>query len=158
MSDHVFSPCGPDKISTYILRECAEEIAPILTNIFTTSLTTGTTPSLWRTANIVAIFKKGSKMSTELQARFTHLCCMQNTRAYHPSPAASVCTKSALIHLACNDSIVSLYPYFYVRTKSLCLWPCSHCHSCAGTVPICRISRVCERAMSAIKLDLISEN
>ena len=38
------------------------------------------------------------------------------------------------------------------------LWPCSHCHSCAGTVPICRISRVCERAMSAIKLDLISEN
>ena len=36
--------------------------------------------------------------------------------------------------------------------------PCSHCHSCAGTVPICRISRVCERAMSAIKLDLISEN
>ena len=38
------------------------------------------------------------------------------------------------------------------------LRPCSHCHSCAGTVPICRISRVCERAMSAIKLDLISEN
>ena len=38
------------------------------------------------------------------------------------------------------------------------LGPCSHCHSCAGTVPICRISRVCERAMSAIKLDLISEN
>ena len=56
---------GPDQISTYILKECAEEIAPILTNIFTTSLATGTTPSLWRTANIVAIFKKGSKMSTE---------------------------------------------------------------------------------------------
>ena len=36
--------------------------------------------------------------------------------------------------------------------------PCSHCRSCAGTVPICRISGVCERAMSAIKLDLISEN
>ena len=36
--------------------------------------------------------------------------------------------------------------------------PCSHCQSCAGTVPICRISGVCERAMSAIKLDLISEN
>ena len=56
---------GPDQISTYILKECAEEIAPILTNMFTTSLATGTTPSLWRTANIVAIFKKGSKMSTE---------------------------------------------------------------------------------------------
>ena len=46
-------------------QECAEEIAPILTKIFTTSLATGTKPSLWRTANIVAIFKKGSKMSTE---------------------------------------------------------------------------------------------
>ena len=42
--------------TVYNPRECAEEIAPILTNIFTTSLTTGTTPSLWRTATIVAIF------------------------------------------------------------------------------------------------------
>ena len=41
---------------------------------------------------------------------------------------------------------------------SLSLRPCSHCRSCAETVPICRISGVCERAMSAIKLDLISEN
>ena len=40
----------------------------------------------------------------------------------------------------------------------ICLRPCSHCNSCAGTVPICRISCVCECAMSAIKLDLISEN
>ena len=70
---------GPDQISTFILKECAEEIAPILTNIFTTSLATGTTPSLWRTANIVAIFKKGSRMST-------HLWRMRNTGAYHPSP------------------------------------------------------------------------
>ena len=56
---------GTDEISTYIIKECAEEIAPILTNIFTTSLVTGTTPSLWRTANIFAIFKKGSKMSND---------------------------------------------------------------------------------------------
>ena len=38
------------------------------------------------------------------------------------------------------------------------LRPCSHCRRCAGTVPMCRISGVCERAMSAIKLDHISEN
>ena len=44
----------------------------------------------------------------------------------------------------------------YLRTASL--RPCSHCRRCVGTVPICRISGVCERAMSAIKLDLISEN
>ena len=34
----------------------------------------------------------------------------------------------------------------------LYLRPCSHWQSCSGTVPICRISRVCERAMSGIKL------
>ena len=51
-----------------------------------------------------------------------------------------------------GDTVLSVaQTYTYLR-------PCSHCHSCAGTVPICRISRVCERAMSAIKLDLISEN
>ena len=49
--------------------------------------------------------------------------------------------------------VTSIYYY-----SVLPLRPCSHCRSCAGTVPICRISGVCERAMSAIKLDLISEN
>ena len=44
------------------------------------------------------------------------------------------------------------------KRQSSLLRPCSHCQCCAGTVPICRISRVCERVMSAIKLDLISEN
>ena len=55
--------------------DCASDILPLSyrvppirttsLTIFTTSLTTGTTPSFWRTANIVAIFKKGSNMSTE---------------------------------------------------------------------------------------------
>ena len=48
--------------------------------------------------------------------------------------------------------------YNPVSERVITLRPCSHCQSCAGTVPICRISGVCERAMSAIKLDLISEN
>ena len=52
-------------MSTYILGDCAEEITPILTNISTTSLTTGAITSLWRTANVLPIFKKGSKMSTK---------------------------------------------------------------------------------------------
>ena len=47
---------------------------------------------------------------------------------------------------------------FGEKCQESCVRPCSHCRSCAGTVPICRISGVCERAMSAIKLDLISEN
>ena len=54
-----------------------------------------------------------------------------------------------------TGNFVTSRPYW---PATLCLRPCSHCQSCAGTVPICRISGVCERAMSAIKLDLISEN
>ena len=42
------------------------------------------------------------------------------------------------------------------RMRMQCERPCSHCRSCSGTVPICRINRVCERALSAIKL--ISDN
>ena len=48
---------------------------------------------------------------------------------------------------------INIDPRIKVRLR-----PCSHCRSYAGTVPICRISGVCERAMSVIKLDLISEN
>ena len=50
---------GPDKISPRILRDLAEEIAPILTIIYQSSLNTGHVPSDWRNANVAPIFKKG---------------------------------------------------------------------------------------------------
>ena len=53
--------CGPDKIPTYILRECAEEIAPLLTKIFTQSIEEGDLPEDWLSANVCPIFKKGNK-------------------------------------------------------------------------------------------------
>ena len=51
---------GPDNI-TRILKELADDIAPILTEIFHHSYKTGEIPSIWRTANICPIFKKGKK-------------------------------------------------------------------------------------------------
>ena len=50
---------GPDKISPRILRDLAEEIAPILTILYQSSLDTGQVPSDWRNANVAPIFKKG---------------------------------------------------------------------------------------------------
>ena len=52
---------GPDKIRPLVLRELREEIAPILEAIFTKSLDTGKLPDDWKSANVVPIYKKGSK-------------------------------------------------------------------------------------------------
>ncbi|CAG2195902.1 unnamed protein product [Mytilus edulis] len=42
---------GPDNISSMILKELANEIAPILQLVFQRSYDTGVVPSLWKTAN-----------------------------------------------------------------------------------------------------------
>ena len=56
---------GPDNIHPYILKNCANEISPILQVIFTQSLDTGILPSDWLMANVCPVFKKGNRTSTE---------------------------------------------------------------------------------------------
>ena len=52
---------GPDGIYSRILREAREKIAGALREIFVFSLATGEIPEDWRIANVVPLFKKGSK-------------------------------------------------------------------------------------------------
>ncbi|PLS49478.1 hypothetical protein CYV29_15670, partial [Carnobacterium maltaromaticum] len=52
---------GPDGIYPRLLREAREEIAGALTDIFAASLNTGEVPEDWRIANVVPLFKKGSR-------------------------------------------------------------------------------------------------
>ncbi len=52
---------GPDLIPARILKEMADEIAPLLTCIFQQSLDTGEVPHDWRIANIAPIYKKGDR-------------------------------------------------------------------------------------------------
>ena len=52
---------GPDLVSTTMLRDYAEIIGPILASIVQQSINTGEVPDEWLSANISAIFKKGSK-------------------------------------------------------------------------------------------------
>jgi hypothetical protein len=52
---------GPDGISTKLLQSCQEELSPVLATIFRKSLKEGSVPAEWKTANVVPIFKKGSK-------------------------------------------------------------------------------------------------
>ena len=52
---------GPDMIRPLILRDLRDTIAPILQVIFSRSMETGKLPRDWKVANVIPIFKKGSK-------------------------------------------------------------------------------------------------
>ena len=52
---------GPDGISPHVVKECATQLAPSLTNIFNKSFFSGLLPLDWKTANIAPIHKKNSK-------------------------------------------------------------------------------------------------
>ena len=56
-----FKATGPDSIPAFILKAAADQLAPILTILYQTSLNSGEVPSDWKDAWIVPVFKKGDK-------------------------------------------------------------------------------------------------
>ena len=52
---------GPDGISTWILKECREQLAEKIHNLVKTSLEQGRVPKEWKRANIVPIYKGGRR-------------------------------------------------------------------------------------------------
>ena len=69
---------GPDQLPIRILKETANETAPILHVIFMASLQQGAVPKDWRSANVVPVFKKGNHLSAE---------------NYRPISLTSICSK-----------------------------------------------------------------
>ena len=69
--------CGPDMIPAMILKDLADEIAPLLASIFQRSFDCGEVPDDWRSANITPVFKKGDrfKASNYRPVSLTSLCC-----------------------------------------------------------------------------------
>ena len=53
--------CGPDLITGFLLKFCAESISVPQPYLYTKSMETGTLPRDWVTANIVPVYKKGDK-------------------------------------------------------------------------------------------------
>ena len=49
---------GPDNISARVLKECKENVSPILTSIFKKSLAEGKIPLDWKHANVWPVYKK----------------------------------------------------------------------------------------------------
>ena len=52
---------GLDKVSSCLLKDAADIVAPSLTSLFNISTNTGCFPSTWKLAKISPLFKKGSK-------------------------------------------------------------------------------------------------
>ena len=52
---------GPDGIHSYVLKMCSASLSEPLYLLFKQSLTTGTLPRDWKTANVTPIYKKGVK-------------------------------------------------------------------------------------------------
>ena len=57
--------CGPDNISSRIILECAEQLTVPLTMICKLSVKQGVFPTKWKEANVVPVFKKGSRKLPE---------------------------------------------------------------------------------------------
>ena len=51
---------GPDGVENRLLKECSEELAPLLHTLYRKSLDTTDIPGNWKIAEILPIHKKGS--------------------------------------------------------------------------------------------------
>ena len=58
-----FKAPGPDELHSYILRECSSSIYKPLCMLFNQSLQCGQLPHDWKCANVIPVFKKGSKFA-----------------------------------------------------------------------------------------------
>lgn len=68
---------GPDGISPEILKSCEEELAPVLAAVYRKSLREAAVPDEWKQANVVPIYKKGTKSCTGnyRPVSLTSICC-----------------------------------------------------------------------------------
>ena len=102
---------GPDEIPLRILKECASEIAPMLTFIMQQSYDTGTLPDDWKNANVVALFKKGDRSKAEnyRPVSLTAVTCKMMEHVIH---------KQIMIHVNRNNILVNFQYGF--REKHSC--------------------------------------
>ena len=65
---------GPDSLPAKLLKETADVITPSLCGLFNKSISSESLPDEWKTANIVAVHKKGDKENAENYLRISLLC------------------------------------------------------------------------------------
>ena len=68
---------GPNNISPHVLKELAEEVAPILTLIFQSSVDTGSLPVDWKYVHVTPVFKQREQYdpANYRPVSLTSVCC-----------------------------------------------------------------------------------
>ena len=74
---NVHKASGPDGLNSRVLKECSNEISPILALIYNESLARGDVPDEWRQANVSQVFKKAEKYDAAnyRPVSLTCICC-----------------------------------------------------------------------------------
>ena len=102
---------GPDEISPRLLKELHHEIAPILTKIYRSSLSTGIVPNDWKTALVAPVYKKGPKYKPS-NYRPISLTCIASKLIEH------ILVLSIMTHFDSNDLLNPFQHGF--RSKHSC--------------------------------------
>ncbi len=70
---------GPDEISNTVLKTCAQELAPCISEIFQKSVDQGVLPTDWLKANVAPVFKKGDVHAAENYRPVSLTCVLCKT-------------------------------------------------------------------------------
>lgn len=103
--------CGPDNIPSWFLKEYAQEISPILSDIYQDSINTGNVPLKWRCANVCAVFKKGKK-SDPANYRPISLTCIASKILEH------IIHSHVMKHLQVNDILTDCQHGFRAKRST----------------------------------------
>ena len=105
-----FKSVGPDSIHPKLLKSLADDFAFVesLTNLFRVCAESGHIPEIWKTANITALFKNGSK-TDPLNCRPVSLTCII-------SKIYEKIIKSSIIHFI--DNKINNHQHGFIKGKS----------------------------------------
>jgi hypothetical protein len=101
---------GPDGITTRFLQQCADVLSPVLAGIYRKSINAGSVPAEWKLANVVPIYKKGSKAAAGnyRPISLTCICC---------KIMESILKTDILAHLH-NNGIITKSQHGFTRGRS----------------------------------------
>ena len=100
---------GPDEISPRLLKELHHEIAPILTKIYRSSLSTGIVPNDWKTALVAPVYQKDHKYKPS-NYRPISLTCIASKLIEH------ILVSSIMTHFDSNDLLNPFQHCFFIQT------------------------------------------
>lgn len=121
---------GPDNIPGRVLKDCAEELKEVFTDVFNTSLKQATVPSCFKATTIIPVPKKpvpscfnDYRPGTDTHHHEVLRTACHVTHQIHPPPhpgPSPVCIPSQTIHRGCNLLCPSSSPYPSGQKRHTC--------------------------------------